>query len=282
MRPVLKCLLILDGLVITVLGIGLTLLGVVVKFYTEMVNGYLTPLVKVLPAGGGTGSDVWTLYNMNSIAIIAMGIAVSISGFLGCLVATCPKQKITTVYMVLTAVLILGQLTSAALVLTMKIGDGMKDTMKIILVENYCGDEATDAMSAAWNYAFVEFGCCGAESYTDFKLTILWDREKIDANGTAYVVTVPVTCCRLPGKYPDFGTPYNESCPTDPSAENSFYDQKCYHKLEDYLRYYGVLMGCSCIVVVIFEALSIVILVAVVMEIKRNRKKVKHALIDDN
>lgn len=57
-------------------------MGVVIKFRTEMIDGYLTPLVKILPAGGGTGSDVWTLYNMNSIALMVFGIAVGISGIL--------------------------------------------------------------------------------------------------------------------------------------------------------------------------------------------------------
>lgn len=63
-----------------VLGAGLTFVGVVVKFYTELVNGYLTPMIKLLSAGGGTGADVWTLYNMTATSLIAFGVAVVLSG----------------------------------------------------------------------------------------------------------------------------------------------------------------------------------------------------------
>ncbi|XP_045208505.2 tetraspanin-1-like isoform X2 [Mercenaria mercenaria] len=253
MKPVVKCLLVLNSILITVLGAGLTLVGVIIKFYTELIDGYLTPIIKLLSAGGGTGADIWTLYNMNSIALLAFGVAVIISGFFGCYVAACPKKQTVTAYMVIMTVMIMLQITSAAFILTMKVENEIKDTLKINLVNMYYGDEAKDEYSSAWNYAMVEFSCCGAESAGDFKLAINWDHEKTGDNGT-YTVTVPVTCCKLPGKYPGFGEPNNENCTVNPTTENSYYQQ----------------------------GLSLAILVAVSMEMKRKRNKIKQALVDES
>ena len=36
---------------------------------------------------------------------------------------------------------------------------------------------------------------------------------------------VPSTCCKLPGKYPDFGEPINEDCTIAPDTTNSYYDR---------------------------------------------------------
>ncbi|XP_060556870.1 tetraspanin-18-like [Ruditapes philippinarum] len=280
MKPVVKFALVINSLIVTVLGAGLTFVGVVVKFYTELIDGYLTPIIKLLSAGGGTGADVWKLYSMTAIALITFGIAVVISGFIGCYVAASPKRKVVIAYMIFTTVMIVMQLTSAALIFTMKVEDDIKDTLKINLVTSYFGDEAKDEYSAAWNYAMVEFSCCGAEAAGDFKLTLNWDREKTGDNGT-YIVTVPVTCCKLPGKYPDFGKPYDENCTVKPSSGNSYYQQNCYEKFEEYLQYYEILMSCSSLATVVFQCLTLTILVVISVEMKRKRNKIKQALEEE-
>ena len=48
-------------------------MGYVLEFQTEVFTGYLAPILKSIPAGGGTGSDVWTLYNYATISFIVVG-----------------------------------------------------------------------------------------------------------------------------------------------------------------------------------------------------------------
>lgn len=63
------------------MGIGLSAIGGVTRYNTEMMNGYLTPIVKLVSAGSGTESDLYTLYNVTTFANILLGVLVSVTGF---------------------------------------------------------------------------------------------------------------------------------------------------------------------------------------------------------
>ena len=45
-----------------------------------MLTGYLTPIMKVIPSGGGTGADLWTLYQYTTISFIAGGLIIVFLG----------------------------------------------------------------------------------------------------------------------------------------------------------------------------------------------------------
>jgi len=45
-----------------------------------MMNGYLTPIVKLISAGSGTEADLWSFYNFTTIAYIVIGIFVTLAG----------------------------------------------------------------------------------------------------------------------------------------------------------------------------------------------------------
>lgn len=281
MKPCLKCTVVFSSVLVTIAGGLLAAVGVVVKYRTEMLNGYLTPVVKLLSSGGGTETDVWTLYNMAAIASIVCGSATVITGFLGCWVGAYTRMLPIICFMLFSTIVVCCLTTSAALILTTDIQVGMADTLRANLVNHYRGDESKTEFSEAWNYAFVEFSCCGAMSYIDFKLAVQWDRQKTDDNGTIYTVEVPVTCCKLPGKYPDFGTPYNESCTTDPSNGNSYFSESCPGKLYDYLWYYGILLSCSCLGDAGILGIALAVVTAICVELKKKRKRVKQALVSN-
>ncbi|KAL4228841.1 hypothetical protein ACF0H5_011882 [Mactra antiquata] len=268
-------------LFLQVIGLGVSAIGGVLRFHTEMF-GYLTPLMKLLPSGGFTGYDVWTIYNYTSIAMICLGIIIGSLGILGCWIGSCTRLLQIVINLVLIILIILIQVLVTVLILTTKINDDIKEPLTKNLYNHYTGDlNRTDDYTVAWNYMFVEFSCCGSENSNDFKSTIKWDRMKTDENGTTYEVEVPVTCCQLPEKYPDFGQPLDENCTTSPSTENSFYDESCYDKFGTYLRYYSVFMSASCGGSIFFEMITVFTLISMCLEIKRRRNKVKQALINN-
>lgn len=55
-------------------------IGGVLRFHTEMLNGYLIPIVKLLPSGGFTSMDVWTLYNYTAFVMLGIGVAIGSLG----------------------------------------------------------------------------------------------------------------------------------------------------------------------------------------------------------
>ena len=62
------------------LGACVLTVGYVLEFETEVFTGYLVPILKAIPAGGGTGSDVWTLYNYATISFIVVGSVMVLIG----------------------------------------------------------------------------------------------------------------------------------------------------------------------------------------------------------
>ena len=64
------------------LGSCLLTVGYVLEFQTEVFTGYLAPILKAIPAGGGTGADIWTLYNYATISFIVVGSVMVLIGML--------------------------------------------------------------------------------------------------------------------------------------------------------------------------------------------------------
>ena len=72
------------------------------------------------------------------------------------------------------------------------------------------------------NCVLFQFDCCAVESYQEFFFTVRWDREK-NISGVVTAVTIPTTCCKLSGDYPNQGPPNDVNCTTNPTEENSNY-----------------------------------------------------------
>ncbi|XP_052803046.1 tetraspanin-18-like isoform X2 [Mya arenaria] len=239
--------------------------------------------MKLLGSGSGTGADVWSLYRITAISFMAFGMVLFVLGVIGCLIATCPAQKALVVHMSLTAVLAFAHVTSVALIFTMNIQAEIADTLRSNLVGHYQGEEATDEYSVAWNYAFVEFHCCSADTYADFLVTVQWERPPVDGANTTHVI--PVTCCKLPGKWPDYGEPSDMNCTLTPTSENSYIDHPCWKELNWYLWYYGLLMAGCCVGSLALEGVGIAVAVWASMDLRSRQLKImieKRGFVDPN
>ena len=69
-----------------------------------------------------------------------------------------------------------------------------------------------------------QFDCCAVESYTEFDITVYWNRKK-NINGNITKVMIPETCCKLDGDYPDQGLPYDSNCTLNATTDNSYFDK---------------------------------------------------------
>ena len=70
----------------------------------------------------------------------------------------------------------------------------------------------------------LQFDCCAVESYTEFDITVYWNRKK-NINGNITKVMIPETCCKLEGDYPDQGPPYDSNCTLNATTDNSYFDK---------------------------------------------------------
>lgn len=268
-----KFFLVVISVFIAALGTGLLAVGCVLEFRTEMLTGYLTPIMKVIPTGGGTGADLWTLYQYTAISFIAGGIIIVFLGVNGCIVGTCPNQISAIVYIATMGGVVLAQLIGTGILASADIDSTLKETLKDNLLRKYAGDTATDEYSEAWNYAFVEFDCCAIESYREFIFVVRWDRETNDS-GVVTTVHIPITCCNMPGDYPNYGPPYDSNCTTDPTQENSHYLKGCYDRLYDYIRYYYILLISCEASPILFEIAAIVFALIVSHDLRKQKGKI--------
>ncbi|KAH3702817.1 tetraspanin-18-like isoform X2 [Dreissena polymorpha] len=270
MNPRTRCCMVLVGCLMFFTGILLAAVGGVILFHTELMDGYLTPLVKLLQAGGGTGSDVWSIYHMTSVSFLATGVFVSIVGIWGCMISWCPSKNILVGHMVVTSILAFLHLTMAGLIITMDIEADYKETLRSNLVNYYEGENSSSEYSRAWNNAFAQLHCCGAESAEDFQIAVVWDRPSYGENQTALV---PATCCILSDE--NYVTMSSVNCTTKTTSENSYFDQPCWIKIEEYFWYYGILM-CACASgSVVIESLSICVFILACMEITKEEQRMR-------
>ncbi|XP_069119140.1 tetraspanin-7-like [Argopecten irradians] len=110
--------------------------------------------------------------------------------------------------------------------------DQLTGALQTTINDDYGGADVTNSISNAWNYAFVTYQCCGIQSYTDLQSAIKWNRT-----GSSDVI--PVTCCIVPGSYPDYGNPTDQTCTSTPTTVNSHAFKGCYDKIKAFLDTYA-------------------------------------------
>ncbi|XP_068020799.1 tetraspanin-18-like [Melanerpes formicivorus] len=99
--------------------------------------------------------------------LLAVGIALSLLGFLGCCGALRRSRPLLLLFFILVSLVFVTQLVGALLFLL----HWRKMQPEVFLAElrsNYHGDEAAEVFSTAWNTLMVTFSCCGVLGPEDF------------------------------------------------------------------------------------------------------------------
>ncbi|XP_068774232.1 tetraspanin-18-like isoform X2 [Struthio camelus] len=99
--------------------------------------------------------------------LLAVGIALSLLGFLGCFGALRQSRLLLLVFFILVSLVFVTQLVGAVLFLV----HWKQIRPELFLSElrrNYCGDEDTKVFSTAWNTLMITFSCCGVLGPEDF------------------------------------------------------------------------------------------------------------------
>ncbi|KAM6370079.1 tetraspanin-18-like [Pluvialis apricaria] len=146
---------------------------------------YLMFIFNVLVFAGGTclvGVGVWVavdpagfqdivaakaVLSAGAYLLLAVGIALSLLGFLGCCGALRRSRPLLLVFFILVSLVFITQLVGALLFLV----HWKQIQPELFLSElrrNYRGDEGAEVFSTAWNTLMVTFSCCGVLGPEDF------------------------------------------------------------------------------------------------------------------
>ncbi|XP_048782205.1 tetraspanin-18-like isoform X2 [Lagopus muta] len=132
--------------------------------------------VAVDPAGFQDIVAAKPVLSVGAYLLLAVGIALSLLGFLGCCGALRRSRPLLLVFFVLVSLVFVTQLVGAVLFLA----HWKQIRPELFLLElrrNYCGDEGAEVFSVAWNTLMVtvsgqeapaEFSCCGVLGPEDF------------------------------------------------------------------------------------------------------------------
>ncbi|XP_074910703.1 tetraspanin-18-like [Buteo buteo] len=146
---------------------------------------YLMFIFNVLVFAGGTclaGVGVWVavdpagfqdivaakpVLSVGAYLLLAVGIALSLLGFLGCCGALRRSRPLLLVFFILVSLVFITQLVAGVLFLV----HWKQIQPELFLSElrsNYRGDEGPEVFSTAWNTLMVTFSCCGVLGPEDF------------------------------------------------------------------------------------------------------------------
>ncbi|XP_064030063.1 tetraspanin-18-like isoform X2 [Pogoniulus pusillus] len=123
--------------------------------------------VAVDPAGFQDLVVAKPVLSAGAYLLLALGIALSLLGFLGCCGALRRSRPLLLLFFILVGLVFLTQLLGAALFLV----HWKKVQPEVLLSElrsSYQGDEAAEVFSGAWNTLMVTFSCCGVLGPEDF------------------------------------------------------------------------------------------------------------------
>ncbi|XP_064254827.1 tetraspanin-18-like [Passer domesticus] len=146
---------------------------------------YLMFIFNVLVFAGGTclaGMGVWVavdpagfqdivatraVLSAGAWLLLAVGIVLSLLGFLGCCGALRRSRPLLLLFFILVSLVFLMQLIGAVLFLV-HWKQVQPEHFLSELQRNYAGDEGAEVFSTAWNTLMVTFSCCGVLGPEDF------------------------------------------------------------------------------------------------------------------
>ncbi|KAK3587690.1 hypothetical protein CHS0354_042475 [Potamilus streckersoni] len=198
-----RLVLVTINMVFLLVGIGLLVMGLIVRFGQQIYKPLLAETLKILET---TGQNISKDFKFNadelgnilmslSVGLIVGGIVLSAFTLFGCC-GGCYKNKcmlflygVIIVVLLVAEIIVIGLLYGKKDIIKQPLKDGLKD---------YRGANGTDLLSLGWNIVMLQFQCCGVDNYTDFSAGKYW--KTTTYNGTLLTFSTPPLCCKEPAK----------------------------------------------------------------------------------
>lgn len=193
-----KVFLILINIIFFLLGLGLLIVGALMKANVKIVNDEVKPALNTVTVSSYKLGD---LADNLSVVFIVIGVFIFIVAGLGLFGACCQNRCMLVTYAILVLILFIAKIAAIALWFTMQgeVEDKVKSEMLKSLQTHFTDDslETGSEISKSWNYMFLTLDCCAINKVTsgtnDFDNSPWCTKTgKSCKTGTA---EVPRTCC---------------------------------------------------------------------------------------
>ncbi|XP_071095703.1 tetraspanin-18B-like [Haliotis cracherodii] len=262
-------LVIING-IFAVIGLVFLVVGCIVRFGSGILDPYLQDLYTSLQRFMEQAGQSVDLSNFNlgdylqdaTLALILLGVFFFIIGIFGCIGGCCKVRCMLIVYAVLISLIVLAEVLFVILLFTIRdtVDNNIKGPMKTSIEESYTGFNSTDLVSLGWNFAMVNFKCCGVDNYTEFQDAKKWiNKYTPKQTNMSITLAVPIACCKLNGSFPNINLPTEFTCATDPTSALSNIDKGCYQAIWDIINDNSNIMIGVGVGVVVVELLMIIL-----------------------
>ncbi|XP_064651479.1 tetraspanin-18B-like [Lineus longissimus] len=252
------CTLIFLQTIFGLVGFIFLGLGLFVRFFADsiwlMAKPFVDQALAILGQSAKDGlnsDDLLDILKQIAVPLIVIGAILFLLSILGCCGTCCRIRTALLVYGII-LLLILSCQIIASIVIGVDWpkyrGMAVVHTVNLLKTE-YTGvsPNNTNLVTMFLNFAFMQFECCGINSYKDMLLAQNWTGRALD--GTVYTVPgnpsamtnalgqmqVPPTCCKSRYPFPQFD-PYDlETCLLNPDSKSAYTEKGCFSAIDDLL-----------------------------------------------
>ncbi|XP_074659738.1 CD82 antigen-like [Tubulanus polymorphus] len=174
--------------------------------------------------------------SLASYILIGLGCFVFIVGFFGCCGAIKESRCMLGMYIFFLVIVMGGEIAAGALVIIYKakVTKGLKTEMEKQVKEKIFPG---NALLNAWNYAQIEFKCCGAVGITDYDQSA-WQNNQ--TNG----IKLPKSCCVLKATSTDWKNPVPKdanACQKNMDA-NNVHQKGCFEQMSKWFQKHSIIL----------------------------------------
>ncbi|XP_048777618.2 tetraspanin-9-like [Ostrea edulis] len=250
-----KIFLIGINIIFFVLGLGLLIVGALMKANVKIIKEELKPALNSVTVSSYKLGD---LTDNLSIVFIAIGVFIFLVAGLGLFGACCQNRCMLVTYAILVLILLIIKIVAIALWFTMKgeVEDKVREEMLKSLNGHYTSNmlDSDNEISNSWNYMFLTLDCCAVNPVTgvanDFKQTPWCTTAGTCQQSNA---DLPGTCCT--------GVDANtyRTAPSDcTSAISGYNTMGCYDALKDEINSYSTPIIGVGVTILIIELLAVI------------------------
>lgn len=193
-----KVFLILINIIFFLLGLGLLIVGALMKANVKIVTDEVKPALNTVTVSSYKLGD---LADNLSVVFIVIGVFIFIVAGLGLFGACCQNRCMLVTYAILVLILFIAKIAAIALWFTMQgeVEDKVKSEMLTSLQTHFTDDsvDTGSEVSKSWNYMFMTLDCCAINKVTsgtnDFDESPWCKDTGKSCKDT--LAEVPRTCC---------------------------------------------------------------------------------------
>ncbi|XP_045194524.2 CD63 antigen-like [Mercenaria mercenaria] len=264
-----QCFLIFVNIWFALLGIGMIVIGVLVRVNRGIADSRIIQMLRQGELGGLNLGDIIVALSAIIIVVGVFTLLMSADGGFG---ACFRKKGLLIVYVVILLLILIIEI--AAFILWCKLYFGTNNWLKQQfdnLLRFYNGIQgATDVYSDGWNLMFILLDCCGSSPVSTFRNDFVALQTYWWSNPTRLQDQIPFSCCKE-ATLQNYRFSRNPLC-TQAGQQQLYRPRGCYGAFRDLLNNISAGAIALSVLLIITEILAIIAAIMMIRAINKEKR----------